>query len=241
MIAWTIYLTFAGAVLLLFLPRVFARWIALATIAGLALGTIVFVGTPIARSGAFYNDRARAVGPGARDELPPRARWRQSDDGSCHRHFSGKHGAVFVGCGTSAERIFFLASAGGGRVLRRVPQRGSVFAVRVLRAGDRAEIFSHRDLRLDQQGIRRDEADAVFLLRRHVRVRRNTGRLRQCRVAGPESARRSSNFHRNCNRGRFRCCFSALLCWPASGRCTPGRRLVMPLRRLRVRCCSREL
>ena len=37
MIAWTIYLTFAGAVLLLFLPRIFARWIALATtLAGFA-------------------------------------------------------------------------------------------------------------------------------------------------------------------------------------------------------------
>ena len=49
MIAWTIYLTFGGAVLSLLLPRAFARWIALlTTIAGLALGVVVFVGTPIA-------------------------------------------------------------------------------------------------------------------------------------------------------------------------------------------------
>ncbi len=48
MIAWTIYLTFAGAVLSLLLPGGCARWIALlTTIAGLALGMIVFVGTPI--------------------------------------------------------------------------------------------------------------------------------------------------------------------------------------------------
>src|SRR3954447_18032252 len=33
MIAWTIYITFAGAALLLFLPRHFARWIALMTTA----------------------------------------------------------------------------------------------------------------------------------------------------------------------------------------------------------------
>src|SRR3954453_23267685 len=33
MIAWTIYITFAGAALLLFLPRRFARWIALMTTA----------------------------------------------------------------------------------------------------------------------------------------------------------------------------------------------------------------
>src|SRR5216117_655751 len=49
MIAWTIYLTLSGAVVLLLLPRALARWIALfATIADLALGAVVFVGTPIA-------------------------------------------------------------------------------------------------------------------------------------------------------------------------------------------------
>ena len=37
MIAWTIYLTFLGAFLLLFLPHVFARWMALITaVAGFA-------------------------------------------------------------------------------------------------------------------------------------------------------------------------------------------------------------
>jgi NADH-quinone oxidoreductase subunit M len=49
MIAWTIYITFAGAVLLLFLPRAFARWIALvATLAGVGVDVITFVSTPIA-------------------------------------------------------------------------------------------------------------------------------------------------------------------------------------------------
>ena len=48
MIAWTIYITFGGAVLSLVLPRAFACWMAmLTTIAGLALGVIVFIGTPI--------------------------------------------------------------------------------------------------------------------------------------------------------------------------------------------------
>ncbi len=43
MIAWTIYLTFAGAVLLLFLPRPLARWVALATTAGgLAIDVTAF-------------------------------------------------------------------------------------------------------------------------------------------------------------------------------------------------------
>src|SRR6266513_2856763 len=49
MIAWTIYITFAGAVLLLLLPCAFARWIALlTTVAGLALDLIALVRTPIA-------------------------------------------------------------------------------------------------------------------------------------------------------------------------------------------------
>src|SRR5438046_3707027 len=43
MIAWTIYITFAGAVLLLIMPRVFSRWIALATTAaGLFTSVIAF-------------------------------------------------------------------------------------------------------------------------------------------------------------------------------------------------------
>jgi NADH-quinone oxidoreductase subunit M len=48
MIAWAIYITFAGAILLLFFPRALARWIALVTTsAGLALGVITLVRTPI--------------------------------------------------------------------------------------------------------------------------------------------------------------------------------------------------
>jgi NADH-quinone oxidoreductase subunit M len=48
MIAWTIYVTFGGAILLLFLPRAYARWIALlTTIGGLILCLVTFVQTPI--------------------------------------------------------------------------------------------------------------------------------------------------------------------------------------------------
>src|SRR6266478_6456800 len=48
MIAWTIYITFAGAVLLLLSARRFARWISLVTtIAGLALCLIALIRTPI--------------------------------------------------------------------------------------------------------------------------------------------------------------------------------------------------
>src|SRR2546422_5530491 len=49
MIAWTIYVTFTGAVVLLFMPRVFSRWIALlTTVAGFAMSLIALFQTPIA-------------------------------------------------------------------------------------------------------------------------------------------------------------------------------------------------
>ncbi|MEY2489326.1 MAG: NADH-quinone oxidoreductase subunit, partial [Verrucomicrobiota bacterium] len=46
MIAWTIYITFAGAFGLLFMPRFFARWIALAAaLAGFATSLLAFCNT----------------------------------------------------------------------------------------------------------------------------------------------------------------------------------------------------
>jgi len=49
MIAWTIYATFAGAIVVLFTPRVFSRWVALlATVAGFAAGLVALLKTPIA-------------------------------------------------------------------------------------------------------------------------------------------------------------------------------------------------
>src|SRR5438093_12111217 len=54
MIAWTIYLTFAGAVVVLLLPCIFARWTALlTTLVGLVLGIVAFVRTPIANLAHF--------------------------------------------------------------------------------------------------------------------------------------------------------------------------------------------
>ncbi len=48
MIAWTIYITFAGAVVLLFMPRFLARWIALVTtVADFVVSLIAFFQTPI--------------------------------------------------------------------------------------------------------------------------------------------------------------------------------------------------
>src|SRR5437667_184012 len=49
MIAWTIYVTFTGAVMLLFMPRAFSRWLALlTTVAGFVISLIALCRTPIA-------------------------------------------------------------------------------------------------------------------------------------------------------------------------------------------------
>jgi len=51
MIAWTIYITFAGAFGLLFMPRFFTRWIALATaLAGFVLSLLAFFEAPGAKT-----------------------------------------------------------------------------------------------------------------------------------------------------------------------------------------------
>jgi len=71
MIAWTIYITFAGAVLLLLLPRAFARWIALlATIAGLLWDWSHWFARQLPTS-LIHNNCARPVGSRFGHELPP--------------------------------------------------------------------------------------------------------------------------------------------------------------------------
>jgi NADH-quinone oxidoreductase subunit M len=54
MMAWTIYITFVGVVLLLFLPRGFSRWLALlTTVGGFAISLIALFQTPIAHLAHF--------------------------------------------------------------------------------------------------------------------------------------------------------------------------------------------
>ena len=71
MIAWTIYVTFAGAVVLLFLPRGLSRWIALVTtVAGFVVSLIAFFQTAyyveveLTRTDASGNPGIKALGLG---------------------------------------------------------------------------------------------------------------------------------------------------------------------------------
>src|SRR6266496_611722 len=139
------------------------------------------------RSCTLQNDRAGAMGACPRNELPSGDRRRQPHDGPCHGYFRPKYRVVFMGRRTSAERIFLLVAARCGWLLRSFSERGFVSVLRVLRAGSRAEVFSYRRLRIDQQGIRGDEADALFVFWRHARIHRDSHRIRNCRVAGSKS------------------------------------------------------
>src|SRR6266853_3507904 len=55
MIAWTFYITFAGAIVLLVLPRVFARWIALVLVTGIvAISAVLFSWDVTDRANEFF-------------------------------------------------------------------------------------------------------------------------------------------------------------------------------------------
>ena len=91
--------------------------------------------------------------------------------------------------------------------------------LRLLRAGHRPKVFPHRDLGFDQQGIRRDEADALFVLRWRARLHWNR---RHVWPTPPDRSTfnnsRSFQFAPQFQTGRSRLCSSASLCsrgiWP---------------------------
>src|SRR2546430_5597640 len=84
--------------------------------------------------------------------------------------------------------MLLLATARSRRLLWRIPQRRSLSPLSFLRAGHRPEIFPDRDLWFDQQGIRRDEADALFVFWRSARFSWDHRHLCQWWIARPESA-----------------------------------------------------
>ena len=203
MIAWTIYLTFAGAIAALLLPRWLARWIALATsLGGFVLGLAAF----FAR-GADFGRSATIV----------RVPWVPALGMNYHLAADGISLTMMLVTGldrrlrspfflenrATGERILLLAAARRGRLLRRLPERGSVSFFRFLRARDRAEILPHRDLGIDQQGIRRDEIDALFVPRRRAGFHRNFGGLHHARDRSIFSFSRAFHLRRSCKRWAF--------------------------------------
>jgi len=213
MIAWTIYLTFGGAVLVAaFAVRVCSLGGAVCDNRRLALGIIVFVGTPIPDLAHFATIVARAVGPDAR------MNYHLALDGISLTMvlvtgISGdKHGVVFVGCGSIGRTNFFSASA-------VVAGCYGVFL-----SADLFLLFVFYELVIVPKyfliaifGSTNKEYGAMkltlysFFGGMFVFV----GILVAYVTGGSLDLNQLSQFefHRNCSRGRFRCCFSALLCW----------------------------
>ena len=113
MIAWTIYITFAGAVLCCFCRAVFPLDRAADDRRRIRIGLIAFFGTPI-QICAVHHHRARSLGARARDELPSRGRRHQSHAGPGHRDCRGERSPFFLGRRSAAERVFLLAAPRGG-------------------------------------------------------------------------------------------------------------------------------
>src|ERR1051326_5546858 len=129
------------------------------------------------------------MGAGSWHELSSSHRWYQPHPHSDHIDHCSQLSPLFLGRDQAAERILFLASARGRWLLRRLFERRSLSSLRLLRAGYRPEVFPDRDLGVDQQGIRRDEADLVFILWWYAGFHRSNRRLCNRRFVGLESAR----------------------------------------------------
>ena len=238
MIAWTIYLTFGGRVLLLFC-RALARWIALlTTLAGFALSLIVFVGTPIADLAHFTTI--------------VRVPWVPALGMNYHLALDGISLTMVLVTGlTAVSAVLFSWD---------VEHRPNEFFFWLLLVvGGSYGVFLSADLFLLFVFYELVIVPKYFLIAIWGSTNKEYGAMKltlysffggmfvfvgilAAYVTGGSLDLKqlaNSNFRRNCNRGPFRCCFSALPFSPASGRCTPGRRLVMSPRPPRVRCCSR--
>ncbi len=238
MIAWTIYITFAGAFGLLFMPRFFARWIALAT---------ALAGFAIESAGVFPSARCRKLSPplcGSRGS--PRWEW------NIHLAADGISLTLALVTGlTAVSAVLFSWD---------VEQRPNEFFFWLLLViGGSYGVFLSADLFLLFVFYELVIVPKYFLIAIWGSTNKEYGamkltlysfvggalvflgdRRRLChrRHRSIFSSSRNTNFRRNFRRGRSRSCSSGSPSSRASGRCTPGRRPATSPRRPPVRCCS---
>src|SRR6266705_208598 len=99
------------------------------------------------------------------DPLPPGLGRDQPDPGVIDGVGSYLRHTVLLEHGTPRERVLCVLSGIDWRCVRCVPELRSLPAIRVLRTGDHSQVFHHRDLGLDPEGIWRDEARSLFVRR----------------------------------------------------------------------------
>ncbi len=168
MLAWTVYISFAGVLALMLLPAGrprAARKLALATaLAGWR----------------FSNDCSKRLGPQIGNQFFPGSGWHQPRAGFADGHCVGGGHFIFMEHRASRQGILRLLPGIDWRGVRCVSQLRFVPAVCVLRAGHHSQIFSHRDLGLDESRIRRDETGALLVRGQRHGARGN--RRGVCRV-----------------------------------------------------------
>ena len=238
MIAWTIYITFAGAVAALVLPRVFARWIALVTaIAGFAISLATF----------FCDDVDLA-----HFTTIVRVPWVPALGMNYHLALDGISLTLVLVTGIAAiSAVLFSWDV--------TDRANEFFFWLLLVVGGSYGVFLSADLFLLFLFYELVIVPKYFLIAIFGSTNKEYGAMKLTLYSffggalvflgiiaayvsgGSLDLNQLAQFQfplPNCNRGRFRFCFSASPCSPASGRCTPGRRPATSPRRRRVRCCS---
>ncbi len=166
MLAWTIYISFAGALVLALLPKgnaALARWFALAVaVTGFAIAIAGFA----ARCGAGTRGAGRCAVGGVDGHSLHAGRGRDQPRAGAADGIGGGGGrSVQLEYRAADERVLCIFPGADRRRVRRVSQLRSVPAVCVLRDRDCAEVLSDRDLGIDAARVCGDEAGALFVCR----------------------------------------------------------------------------
>ena len=189
MLAWTIYISFMGAAVLLLLPRGNAR---LARIVAL----LTAVGWFRLRAGRGVPGRTRQTQTITQVPWIPSLgiEYHLAADGISLTlvlltgHRGHRRDSILLEHRASGEGVLRLLPRAHWRGLWRVPQLRSVPAVRLLRAGHHPKVLPHRHLGFDPEGIWRDEAGAVFVCRQRDGAHRFDRGLRRGRGQDHEPA-----------------------------------------------------
>src|ERR1700682_1583108 len=236
MIAWTIYLTFAGAVVLLFAPRFLARWIALAaTAAAFATSLIAFFQMEIVDLTYFKTIVSVPWVPVLGMEY--------------HLAVDGISLTLVLVTGlTAVSAVLFSWDV--------EHRQNEFFFWLLLVVGGSYGVFLSADLFLLFLFYELVIVPKYFLIAIWGSTNKEYGAMKLtlysffggalvfigiiAAFSGAGSPifqiSLNCNSHRNCNRGSSRFCFWVSPCSPASGRCTPGRRPVTSPRRPQARC-----
>ena len=176
MLAWTIYVSFLGAGLVLLVPQGNLRATRAVALLTAALG---FAdrggGHPAGQVGSAPNRHQGSVDSVAGHRVLSRGRRNQSHAGVAHGLGRDRRNTLLVEHRTSREGVLRALPHVDRRRVWRLPELRPVPAPGLLRAGDYPQVLPDRDLGLDPKGIWRHEAGPLL-----IRWERDGGDRRGC-------------------------------------------------------------